>query len=367
MKGIVWTGQLEVRDDVEVRDPRPREVRVGIVNAGLCHSDVSVIDGTIPFPTPAVLGHEGAGVVEAVGSAVTQVAVGDHVVLTTVANCGRCAACNRGQPTHCRASMGRLSRPFTVGGEKAFQFANAGVFAESVVVAETQAVVIDPEIPLQVACLVGCAIVTGAGAVLNRAKVQPGQTVVVIGAGGIGQAVIQAARLSAASRIVVLDSNPAKEDVARLFGATDFVDVTAVDDPVTAVKDLGLPDGVDHVFECVGRTELVPVAIALLDWGGTVTLLGVPKLGSQASFVVNDLYNDKSILGCRYGSTRPQHDIPMLLGFYRDGRLLLDEMVSQVYPLEQITQALDDLHHGKLNRGVLAVASEPSEPSGLSH
>lgn len=355
MKAIVWTGELEVRDDVAVRDPRPHEVRVRIANAGLCHSDVSVIDGTIPFPTPVVLGHEGAGVIEQVGSAVTKVAVGDHVVLTTLGNCGRCDACDRGQPTHCRDTMGRLGRPFTVGGEKAFSFANTGVFTEQVVVAETQAVVIDPEVPLRAACLIGCAVVTGAGAVLNRAKVQPGQTVAVIGAGGIGQSAIQAARIAAAGRIVTIDANPGKEAVARQFGATDFVDAGAVDDPVAAVKDLGLPGGVDHVFECVGHPALIRQGVALLDWGGTLTLLGVPKLGTEASFVVNDLYNDKSILGCRYGATRPHHDIPLLVSFYKDGRLLLDEMVSQVYPLDQITRALDDLHHGKLNRGVLAV------------
>jgi S-(hydroxymethyl)glutathione dehydrogenase/alcohol dehydrogenase len=357
MKGIVWTGELEVRDDVEVRDPRPHEVRVRIVNAGLCHSDVSVIDGTIPFPTPVVMGHEGAGVVEQVGDAVTKAKVGDHVVLTTLGNCGRCAACDRGQPTHCRDTFGRLPRPFTVGGEKAFQFANTGVFTEATVVTETQAIVIDPEVPLEVACLIGCAVVTGAGAVLNRAKVQPGQTVAVIGAGGIGQSAVQAARIAAAGRIVVLDANPAKEEVARLMGATDFVDVGSTDDVVAAVKDLGLPNGVDHVFECVGRPELIRTSVALLDWGGTATLLGVPKLGTEASFVVNDLYNDKSIIGCRYGSTRPHHDIPLLVGFYKDGRLLLDEMVSQTYPLDQITQALDDLHHGKLNRGVLSVSA----------
>lgn len=355
MKAIVWTGELEVRDDVAVRDPHPHEVRVRIVNAGLCHSDVSVIDGTIPFPTPVVLGHEGAGVVEQVGSAVTKVAVGDHVVLTTLGNCGRCDACDRGQPTHCRDTMGRLGRPFTVGGDKAFSFANTGVFTEQVVVAETQAVVIDPEVPLSSACLIGCAVVTGAGAVLNRAKVQPGQTVAVIGAGGIGQSAIQAARIAAAGRIVAIDANPAKEAVARQFGATDFVDASAVDDAVAAVRDLGLPGGVDHVFECVGHPALIRQGVALLDWGGTLTLLGVPKLGTEASFVVNDLYNDKSILGCRYGATRPHHDIPLLVSFYKDGRLLLDEMVSQVYPLDQITRALDDLHHGKLNRGVLAV------------
>lgn len=357
MKAIVWTGELEVRDDVEVRDPRPHEVRVRIANAGLCHSDVSVINGTIPFPTPVVLGHEGAGVVEQVGDAVSKVSVGDHVVLTTLGNCGRCAACDRGQPTHCRDTMGRLSRPFTVGGEKAFSFANTGVFAEEVVVNETQAIVIDPEVPSSVASLIGCAVVTGTGAVLNRAKVQPGQTVVIIGAGGIGQAAIQGARIAAASRVVVLDANPDKEAVARTFGATDFLDPRSVDDPVAAVKELGLAGGVDHVVECVGHPDLIRQGIDLLDWGGTLTLLGVPKLGTEASFVVNALYNDKSILGCRYGSARPHHDIPLYVSFYKDGRLQLDEMVSQLYPLDNITQALDDLHHGKLNRAVLEVAS----------
>ena len=356
MRGLVWTGELEVRDDVEVRGPGPREVLVRIAHAGVCHSDVSVLDGTIPFPTPAVLGHEGAGVVEEVGSAVSKVKVGDHVVLTTLGSCGQCDACDRGQPTHCRDTAGKLHRPFTVGGEKAFQFANAGVFTERTVVHETQAVVIDERVPLASACLIGCAVVTGAGAVLNRAKVQPGQTVVVVGAGGIGQSVIQAARLSAASRIVVIDSNPAKEAAARQMGATDFIDATSVDDTVAAVKDLGLPNGVDHAFECVGHPALIRQAIDVLDWGGQCVLLGVPKMGTEASFVVSQMYNDKAILGCRYGSTRPHHDIPLIVGFYLDGRFLLDEMVSQTYDLADVHLALDDLHHGKLNRGVLNIS-----------
>ena len=358
MRGLVWTGELEVRDDVEVRGPHPHEVVVRIVNAGLCHSDVSVLDGTIPFPTPVVLGHEGAGVVEEVGSAVRKVQVGDHVVLTTLGACGLCDACDRGQPTHCKSTMGKLSRPFTVGGEKAFQFANAGVFTERTVVAESQAVPISKDMPLDAACLIGCAVVTGAGAVLNRAKVQPGQTVVVIGAGGIGQSVIQAARLSSAGRIVVIDANPAKEAVSRQFGATDFLDgsaLTGEGELVAAVKELGLPDGVDYAFECVGHPALIRNAIDLLDWGGSCVLLGVPKLGTEASFVVNTLYNDKSIMGCRYGSTRPHHDIPMFVQFCLDGRLDLQSMVSQVYDLADIQTALDDLHHGKLNRGVLSL------------
>ena len=358
MRGLVWTGELEVRNDVEVRGPGPHEVLVRIVNAGLCHSDVSVLDGTIPFPTPVVLGHEGAGVVEEIGSAVRKVQVGDHVVLTTLGSCGMCDACDRGEPTHCRDTMGKLNRPFTVGGDPAFQFANAGVFTEHTVVAESQAIVIAKDVPLSTACLIGCAVVTGVGAVLNRAKVQPGETVAVIGAGGIGQSVIQGARIAAAGRIVVIDANPAKEAVARDFGATDFLDgstLTGDGELVAAVKDLGLPNGVDHVFECVGHPALIRNAIDLLDWGGQCILLGVPKFGTEASFVVASMYNDKSILGCRYGTTRPHHDIPMYISFYLDGRLKLDEMVSQIYDLGDVQQALDDLHHGKLNRGVLSL------------
>lgn len=353
MRAVVWTGDLAVRDDVEIVEPGPRDVVVRIHHAGLCHSDLSVINGTIEFPTPVVLGHEGAGVVESVGSTVTKVRPGDHVVLTTLGNCGQCDACDRGEATHCRSSFGERVPRFTFGGEPAFQFANTGVFAERTVVGENQAVVIDPRVPLASACLIGCAVVTGAGAVFNRAKVRPGQSVVVIGAGGIGQSVIQAARLSNASRIVVIDTNPAKREVALGFGATDFVDASATDDTGAAVRDLGLADGVDHAFECVGHPTLIRTAIDLLDWGGTCTLLGVPGRTAEASFLVSGLYNNKSILGCRYGATRPHHDVPLIVQLYLDGRFQLDEMVSARYDLGDISRALADLETGQLNRGVL--------------
>jgi S-(hydroxymethyl)glutathione dehydrogenase/alcohol dehydrogenase len=358
MRGIVWTGNLEVRDDVEVRPPGHREVKVRILKAGLCHSDVSVLNGTIPFPTPAVLGHEGAGVVEEVGTGVTSVSPGDHVVLTTLGNCGQCDACDRGLPTQCRHAVGGGAGPgrFTVGGNAAFQFANAGVFSQHTVVWETQCVAIDRSVPLESACLIGCAVLTGAGAVLNRARVQPGQTVAVIGAGGIGQSVIQGARLCSARRIVVVDSNAAKELSARQMGATDFVHASPGVNPVAAVRDLGLPNGVDYAFECVGDPALIRHAIDMLDWGGSCVILGVPKLGTEACFVVNSLYNDKAILGCRYGSARPHHDIPLIVDLYQRGRFLLDEMVSQVYDLAGIDGALRDLESGSLNRAVLDVA-----------
>jgi S-(hydroxymethyl)glutathione dehydrogenase/alcohol dehydrogenase len=243
-----------------------------------------------------------------------------------------------------------------VAGRPAYQFANAGVFAETTVVEESQAVIIDSRVPFSAACLIGCAVVTGAGAVFNRARVQPGQTVLVVGTGGIGQSVIQAARLAAASRIVAVDANPAKEKAARAFGATDFVHALPGTDMTEAVRDLGLREGVDYAFECVGHPGLVRQAIDLLDWGGSCVMLGVPGREAEVSFPVATMYNDKAILGCRYGSTRPHHDIPMLAQFYLDGRLQLDEMVTRTYELSEFDRAVSDMTAGLLNRGVLALA-----------
>jgi Zn-dependent alcohol dehydrogenase len=358
MRGIVWTGELEVRHDLHVRAPGSREVRVRIANAGLCHSDVSVLDGTVGGRTPVVLGHEAAGVVEEVGPAVTSVGLGDHVVLTTLANCGQCAACDRGQPTRCRRAVGAdtVQSRFTMGGADVFQFANIGAFSEQAVVFETQCVAIDRDVPLRPACLIGCAVLTGAGAVFNRARVQPGESVAVIGAGGIGLSVIQAARLSSAGRVVVIDTNPAKEATARRMGATDFIDASSTEDVLAALRHHGLPNGVDYAFECVGQPALIRQAVDMLDSGGSCVILGVPKIGTEASFVVFSMYNDKSILGCRYGSSRPHHDIPLIVDLYRSGRFYLDEMVTQVYDLADIGQAITDLQAGRLNRAVLEIA-----------
>ena len=352
MKAIVWTGELEVRNDVEVRDIRADEVLVRIVAAGLCHSDVSVVNGTIPFPPPVVMGHEGAGVVEAIGDAVTKVAVGDHVVLTTLGNCGRCDACDRGQPTHCRDTAGKLKAPFTMGGERAFQFANAGVFAERTVVTETQAVVIDRDVPLASASLIGCAVLTGTGAVLNRAQPRPGQSALVIGIGGIGLNVLQGLAISSCGPIIAVDANPAKEPAARQFGATHFIAAGPDVDTAEAVREI-CPNGVEYAFECVGHPGLIRQSIDLLDWGGSCVLLGVPKLGTEASFVVNSLYNDKSIMGCRYGSARPHHDIKLFVELYQAGKLKLDELVSATYAPDQVQEALDAMSDGSLNRAVL--------------
>jgi S-(hydroxymethyl)glutathione dehydrogenase/alcohol dehydrogenase len=350
MRGVVYDGtDYHVVDDLSVREPGPREVSVRIAAAGLCHSDLSVINGTIPFPTPVVLGHEGAGVVEAVGELVDNVKVGDHVVLSTLGNCGACQFCDAGYPTMCRSTFGGRSSPFEWRGQPAHAFANTSVFAERTVVKANQAVRIAKDVPLSAAALVGCGVLTGVGAVLNRARVPVGSSVAVIGVGGIGLNVIQGAVVAGAARIVAVDTNPAKEAIAREFGASDFV--TDVGEVRARVK-----DGVDFAFECVGRVELIRAAIDLLGWGGSCVMLGVPEPSAEASFNVASMYLDKSILGCRYGSARPQRDVRRYLDLYRSGRLKLDELVSASYPLEEIKSAVHDLEAGELTaRGVLTI------------
>ncbi|MEU7185780.1 Zn-dependent alcohol dehydrogenase [Streptomyces sp. NPDC045369] len=353
MRGVMFEGgRPRVVDDLEVRAPGPGEVLVGIRAAGLCHSDVSVVDGTIPYPVPVVLGHEGAGVVEEVGDGVTHVAAGDHVALSTLANCGTCAECDRGRPTMCRASIGMPGKPFRHGGREVYSFASNSAFAERTVVRAVQAVRIPRGIPLTSAALIGCGVLTGVGAVLNRARVEQGDTVVVIGTGGIGLNVLQGARLAGASVIVAVDVEPAKEAMARLFGATHFVDASAVPDTVEAVRGV-LPDGADHAFECVGRTELIRQAVDLLGRHGQAVLLGVPPATAEASFLVSSMYLDKSILGCRYGSSRPQRDIARYARFYEEGRLLLDELVTRTYAVKDFDGAVADLRRGRVARGVL--------------
>ncbi|OIK24297.1 alcohol dehydrogenase catalytic domain-containing protein [Streptomyces malaysiense] len=348
MRGVVFDGRrVRVVDDLSVREPGPGEVLVAIAAAGLCHSDLSVVDGTIPFPVPVVLGHEGAGVVEAVGAGVTHVAPGDHVALSTLAGCGTCPECGRGRPTMCRHAIGRPGRPFTrAGAEPVHQFAANSAFAERTVVQAVQAVRVPDDMPLESAALIGCGVLTGVGAVLNRARVRCGDSVVVIGTGGVGLNVLQGARLAGALRIVAVDANPAKEAMAREFGATDFL--TSAD----AVREL-LPTGAGHVFECVGRVELIRQAVDLLDRHGQAILLGVPPAAAEASFRVSTLYLDKSILGCRYGSARPQRDIALYADLYRQGRLMLDELVSAVYPVEDFEKARADAEAGRVARAVL--------------
>jgi S-(hydroxymethyl)glutathione dehydrogenase/alcohol dehydrogenase len=357
VKAAVYRGDAgpPAIEDVTLRDPGPGEVVIAIKAAGLCHSDQSVTDGTIPYPLPVVLGHEGAGVVEAVGPGVRSVRVGDHVVLSTLAHCGRCPACEASHPTACRnAPNPKEGSPFTVGGETIHQFANTSTFAERTLVREQSAIPVDRRVPFDRACLIGCGIITGVGAVLNRARVPAGATMAVFGVGGIGLNVVQGGVLAGAARIVAVDVNPAKLDLARRFGATDVVDATS-HDAVTAIRDL-TGGGVEYSFEAVGNVATIGQALDAIGPGGTLTIVGVPKIGSRLEFVVHALYNNKSILGCRYGAARPRVDFPMLADLYLAGRLKIDELISRHYALGDVARAIDDLKQGSLARGVFDVA-----------
>jgi S-(hydroxymethyl)glutathione dehydrogenase/alcohol dehydrogenase len=336
---------------VEVKAPGPTEVRVRIASAGLCHSDVSLLDGTIPWPAPSVMGHEGAGVVDAVGEAVTHVKPGDHVVVHTMAYCGACKWCITGHPAWCRKSIANASQPFTVGGVPAWNFAAASFFSEYTVVRGVQCVKIPDEI----------------GSVWNRTNLGIGHTCAVFGVGGVGLNVIQGARAKGARRIVAIDTLPEKEQAARNFGATDFILAGPGVDTVAKVREMFPTEidnvvgsfgegGVDFAFECVGHPALVQQAFNILDWGGTLVTVGVPAPTAMAELKITAFTQvERTVTGSRAGSHRPHYDIPLIVDAYQRGVIKLDELVSATYPLEDWETCVHDLHEGKLLRGVLTV------------
>lgn len=363
MRGLIYEGQGQIRyvEDLDVRAPEAGEVLVRIIASGICHSDISVINGMIDWPAPAVLGHEGAGIIEALGPGVTDLALGDHVALHTLANCGRCGPCESGRPTHCRQSYGNRAQPFSRNGAPVSSFAATSTFVEKTVVKSNQAVKIDPTIALDTACVVGCAVLTGVGSVVNRARVRPGETAAVFGIGGIGLNVLQGLRLAGASRIIAVDLLPSREEKAREFGATHFIDASTRDavQQIKAIVTDGVVDhggGVDWSFECVGSTRVLKDAMDSLGWGGNCLIVGTTAAGTMADISLTPLsFVDRGVMGVRYGAARPHQDIPAYIAQYRQGKLLLDELVTQRYDLEDFEQAFHDLEAGKLARGVFVL------------
>ena len=365
MRGIVYDGETtELVDGLELVGPGPRDVVVEVAAAGLCHSDLSYMSGLYPVPSPAVCGHEAAGVVVEVGEAVTNVRSGDHVVIATLAACGMCEACGDGRPTACSATLGRTRKPFTLEGEPIHTFASTSAFAERTLVGDMQCVKIPKDVPLTSAALVGCGVVTGVGAVLNRANVRRGQSAVVFGVGGVGLNVIQALRIQGATTIIAVDTVVGKESLARQFGATHFVDGNSEDlvaqvgaiMPAGSRADRGWfnSGGVDWAFDCVAHPSVTWNALECLDWEGTVVVIGVASQTAEFKGLYSRLTQvDRGIIGCRYGTISPHRDIPRIIEMYRTGDLMLDELVTASYPVEQWREAVHELESGAVARGVI--------------
>jgi S-(hydroxymethyl)glutathione dehydrogenase/alcohol dehydrogenase len=355
--------------EVQLADPKAGEVEVAITAAGVCGSDVHVVVGDWAVPMPVVLGHEGAGVVTRVGPEVDDLAAGDHVVLSWVPQCGECRQCRAGRPWQCElvatvvAPGGVLhdgtSRWTQSDGGELHHYLGVSSFAERVVVPRSGAIKIRRDAPLDIVAVVGCAVATGVGAVENTAGVEPGATVAVIGCGGVGLSVIQGARLAQAARIVAVDVKPDKLEVATRLGATETVDASA-GDPVAALHEL-VPEGLDYVFDAIGRIETIEQAIAALGQGGAAVIVGLPPTGKTARFDPLALAEaNQRILGSNYGSVDPQRDIPRLIDLYMDGELDLDALVSGRRPLDEAAEALEDLRSGRTLRTLLT----PTHASG---
>lgn len=348
-------------EDVELAAPGPGEVRVKIAAAGVCGSDLHVRRGEWDVPAPLVMGHEGSGIVTALGQGVTSLAEGDHVVLSWVAPCGQCRYCRAGHEARCQVAANvvapggvlqdgtsRLSR----GGEKIYHYLGVSSFAEEAVVPASGAIKVREDAPLDTIALVGCAVATGVGAVTNTAAVVPGSTVAVIGCGGVGLSVVQGARLAGAERIIVIDPRAEKTALAVMLGATDQISGPGVD-VVEAIRDL-LPDGVDYAFDAVGAQATIESAIKVLGLGGAAVAVGLPPKGTAARFdplVLGEA--DQRILGSNYGSVRPAVDIPALVDRYMDGHLQLDQLVSRRASLDEAPNALDELASGEALRTLL--------------
>lgn len=342
-------------EDVDLDDPGPHEIVVVTAAAGLCHSDLYHLRGVFDIPRPTVLGHESAGVVERVGSAVTDFVAGDHVITCLTASCGACTTCLSGRSHLCDGS--RSLRPaaasprLTQGDREMHQFLNISSFAERLLVHESTAVRINKEMPLDLAALIGCAVTTGVGAVLNKGQVRPGQTVAVIGCGGIGLSAIQGSRLSGAGRIIAVDLNHDKLTTAKIMGATDVL-AGDCDDVAAAIRDL-TDGGVDHCFEAVGSPATATAALECLRVGGTATIVGLMPAGRTFPVQGRLLLDDRRLQGSYMGSQNFRLAMPMYVDMFLQGRLLLEEMVSSRIGLTEINEAFGSMERGSALRDLV--------------
>jgi S-(hydroxymethyl)glutathione dehydrogenase / alcohol dehydrogenase len=348
-------GQPLVVEDIAIDSPLDGEVLVRMVAAGICHSDIHLIRGEWEGDVPVVAGHEGAGVVEAIGPGVTNVAVGDSVVVSLLRSCGRCFYCQTGSPFACdhQFALASSTRLHSHDGQPIRQGISTGCFAEFAVVEQSQLARVPDGFPMECAALLACGVITGLGAVVNTAQVRPGSSVAVIGVGGVGLNSVQGALLSGANPIIAVDTLDGKLESARDFGATHGVNATSLD-AIEQVKALTGGKGADYVFVTVGSASAAAQGLAMIRTGGTLTLVGMPA--RRDTFPVNvyeAVGRGVHIHGSRMGSTRLSVDIPRLVALYREGRLKLDELITARYPFEQINSAIVSSERGEALRNVV--------------
>jgi S-(hydroxymethyl)glutathione dehydrogenase/alcohol dehydrogenase len=346
--------------ELALEKPHAGEVLIQNVASGVCHSDWHVITGDTKHPLPVVLGHEGAGIVQEVGEGVSSLDVGDHVVLSWAPNCGSCYYCLHGQPQLCQTLVIPLWEGTLLDGtsrlskdrETIYHLAGLATFAEQSVVPERTCIPIRKDVPFQAASLVGCAVTTGVGAVTNTVQVRLGDSVAVFGCGGVGLNILQGADLAGAETIIAVDKAPAKMELAKAFGATHTV--LANEEPVQQIQEWTEGRGADFVFEAVGIPGLQETALEAVRPGGTLVIAGIAPMGSATNFPGAILARqEKRVVGSYYGSSYPRRDFPRLLDLYKAGKLKLDELISQTYPLEDINQAFQDMLSGENARGVI--------------
>ena len=345
-------------DELEIVPPGSGEVLVRYVASGVCHSDLHVMQGLMAHPTPVVLGHEGSGVVEAVGPGVSGVQVGDHVLTSYVPSCGRCPWCIVGRPNLCdlrdipRHLMHDGTSRFRKGNEPVYHFLQVSSYATRAVLPEENVVPIRKDAPLDVVCLVSCGVMTGAGAVINRAKVTPGSSVVVFGCGGVGLNSIQAAALMGAGKVIAVDVFDQKLEWSREFGATHLVNA-ASSDAVARIHEICGRGGADYAIEAIGGAPTIEQAFRSVHRGGTVVVIGVSPDGARISIDPSMLLQERVLTGTSFGSTRQRVDLPMLVDLFMDGRYKLRELISRQIPLSDLSAAYEALQRGEVRRSVI--------------
>ena len=352
--------QPVVVEELELEEPKTNEVLVRTAASGVCHSDLSVVTGAIYYDAAVVLGHEGAGVIEHVGSDVADFRVGDHVILSFVSYCGDCHMCQMEKVCLCESYnvprgflLDGTYRLYNKSGKGILQMARIATMSDYMVVPQQNLVKIDPDYALEKAALVGCGVTTGVGAVLNTAKVEPGSSVAVIGTGGVGLNAIQGAVLAQAEKIIAVDIAEKKLDFAKSFGATDVVNAAEVN-PVEAVRELTNGRGVDYAFEVIGNPKTIAQAYQMTRAAGTAVIVGMAHHQKEFSIPAQHFVaSERRVIGSFYGSCQPRVDMPKLLNLYTEGKLKLDELITKHYRLDQINEAFADMEAGENARGVI--------------